>query len=218
MNATTTDPATADTAVDEPASQPLRAFLPVSGNRPVIVMLDLLDLPVVVMRTTVDGSIEVLPPSGPTLMLSGDYTVTPVTDPALRADCLARAVTRLRDDNQSQATQLHQARIDLVNARRDHTIVLAEIRAYAIRRHQDGDICRDGLNEFLTEFDLDKYQPRVRIRYTISGSYEVDGSDPDTATRDAEGYIEVNLSRVDNVVDDSSTVDVEVTDADTVED
>lgn len=77
-------------------------------------------------------------------------------------------------------------------------------------KHQDGTICRPGLNEFLEAFGLPLFQPRVRVRYTLSGSYDVEGSDDDAARRDARGYLKPDLGELDNVIDDSDSYMVEV--------
>jgi hypothetical protein len=67
------------------------------------------------------------------------------------------------------------------------------------------------MNRFLDAFSLPTYDPRVRVTYTITGSYEVDTDDPDTASSDARGYLKPDLSELDNVIDDSDTHTVHVT-------
>jgi hypothetical protein len=79
-----------------------------------------------------------------------------------------------------------------------------------VEHHQDGDICRSGLNDFLEHFGLPVYQPRVQVHYTLSGSYEVDTDDPDAASRDAHGYLRPDLGQLDNVIDDTDSHTVTV--------
>ena len=90
--------------------------------------------------------------------------------------------------------------------------MLADIRQYVLERHLDGDICREGMNRFFEAFFLDPYDPRVRVRYTISGSYEVDAEDVYAASRDALGYLKPDLSQLDSLIDGSDDFTVDVTD------
>ncbi len=85
----------------------------------------------------------------------------------------------------------------------------ANIRDHDGARELD-DTHRSGLNAFLTAFGLPTYHPRVRVTYTITGSYDVDTDDADAAARDARGYLKPDLSELDNVLDDSDTHSVEL--------
>jgi hypothetical protein len=64
---------------------------------------------------------------------------------------------------------------------------ITAMRAYAISKHVDGTICRDGLNDFLAAHDLELYQPRHTARVRATFDVMVDGADTDT---DAEQLIE----------------------------
>lgn len=55
------------------------------------------------------------------------------------------------------------------------------MRAYAIGKHLEGEICRDGLNGFLAAHDLDLYEPRYTARVTLSFDVEVGAEDSDDA-------------------------------------
>lgn len=205
---------------DEPVQaepRPLRSFLPDFGIAPGVVTLDPLGTVVVVLRAVDDGCIEVLPPTGPTLTLRADHGAIPVSDTGQQVECLGRAVTKLLGEARSQTAHLDGARADLAAAQQRHTDVLADIREYAISRHELGDICRGGLNEFLRHFDLTQYEPRLQVNYTITGSYAVDNTDSDAATHDGDGYIAVDLSRVDHVVDDSNNFTVTVSSVNTAD-
>jgi hypothetical protein len=85
--------------------------------------------------------------------------------------------------------------------------VLPRIRTYAIERHRAGDICRDGLNQFLREFDLAEYDPRLRVTYTITGSFNADGADEDHLRQHLE-ELRVELPDCDNIDEDSSDYSV----------
>jgi hypothetical protein len=138
--------------------------------------------------------------------------VSAVSDPAARDDLLAAAVRGLGVQRHTATQQAARAVEDRDRDRESHARVLADIRAYAVDKHQSGDICRGGLNDFLTAFGLPEFQPRVRVRYTLTGSYEVDADDADAADRDARGYLKPDLSQLDNVIDDSDTYSVDVDD------
>jgi hypothetical protein len=73
-----------------------------------------------------------------------------------------------------------------------------EIRNYAIAAYRKGRFCVNGLNEALEHFDLDGYSPRMRLSYTISGSFEVDGDDVRAAEYDAGNYLCVPTWRASN--------------------
>jgi len=77
---------------------------------------------------------------------------------------------------------------------------ITSMRAYAIEKHRDGTICREGLNDFLAAHDLDLYQPRHRAQVTITLDVEVDGAD--------DQYEAVQMIR--SCIEVSSTDDAEV--------
>ena len=135
----------------------------------------------------------------------------PITDPVRESQVLRRALRTVYV--QAEETRQHHAETES-----EHTRTLDRIRAYAIRKHRSGDICRSGLDAFLEEFSLDAYDPRVRVSFTIVGSYEVSGDDVRDARNDAVGYLAVNLDRLDNVVPDSEDVTVSVDSAVAVDD
>ena len=98
--------------------------------------------------------------------LPADALVTPITDPAEQLAATRAALDALADrrraDVQTQDT-----------LRTEHTRVMADIRAYAIERHLVGDTELEELNQFLTHFGLLTYHPRLRVTFTITGSYQV---------------------------------------------
>ncbi|QNA75362.1 hypothetical protein C8250_028850 [Streptomyces sp. So13.3] len=129
--------------------------------------------------------------------------IEPITDPALREETLRNAVEalticrRVALEAHAEHRQAHAARVE-------------EIRAYAISKHEDGTICRDGLDGFLSHFGLQPYETRVRVTYTISGSYEVEDSSEEAATEDAEKYLVPDLTGLDNVDDYSTSFELTV--------
>ena len=139
--------------------------------------------------------------------LPADAVVTPVTDPTEQL-CATRAAVdalafRRRVDVQTQDT-----------LRAEHARVMADIRAFAIERHLTGDTGAEELNEFLVHFGLPAYQPRLQVRFTITGSYEVTG-EPDTipaAGDQARRHLSVHFDDVDDLVHGSQAVRVHVDD------
>lgn len=99
--------------------------------------------------------------------------------------------------------------------RQVHIEQLAAIRQYAIARHEGGEICRSGLENFLATFDMEPYVTRVRVGYTISGTYLVNRRGATFAEEDAHGYLRPDLSELDDVESDSSVWEatIEVTGA-----
>ncbi|HEX2807790.1 MAG TPA: hypothetical protein VHN80_16645, partial [Kineosporiaceae bacterium] len=202
----TTDPPPAEPTDVVPVATTLRRFAP--GG-------DLQGHPAI----TPDGSSVVVLGYGPdhpeiidvygdqgTFPLAADTPATLVTDPTGCSDLLHATVVHLIE-------RLREAWVahTMVGARHERT--LDEIRRYAVDRHLDDEFCRDGLNEFLRTFQMPIYQPRTRVSYTIAGSYQVEGHDSYRATRDATGYLTVDLSQIDGVLDDTDRFSVEVTEA-----
>lgn len=71
---------------------------------------------------------------------------------------------------------------------------IASMRAYAIGKHLEGEICRDGLNGFLAAHDLDLYEPRYTARVTLSFDVEVGAEDSDDADSIIRDCIEATSS------------------------
>jgi hypothetical protein len=204
-----TGPATGPRA-EGPVTRPLADYLPGGPAADhLAVTLPSGDQVVVVGRAD-DGQVEVWS-LGHITRRDADTAVTAVSDPAARDGLVGAAVHGLAVQRNAATERTAQAVADRDRDRDAHEQVLTDIRAYAVDKHQDGDICRDGLNAFLEAFGLPVFQPRVRVRYTVSGSYDVEGSDDDTARRDARGYLKPDLSQLDNVIEDSDshTVDVD---------
>ena len=201
-------PTTGTLPTDEsPTPQPLGAFVAdhgqaVPGAAAVVTVEGRM---VVVLRLDPPGQVEVHAPGSGVHALPADSPAIPVTEPAVVAEVLAAAAFDL-------ARWHAAARADLTAAEDRHRLVLADIRQYVLERHLDGDICREGTNRFFETFFLDRYDPRIRVRYTITGSYEVDAEDAYAASRDALGYLRPDLSQLDSLIDGSDDFAVDVTD------
>jgi hypothetical protein len=134
----------------------------------------------VVLGRTSSGSVAVYR-DGVVHDYIGTIPVVTVISADNRLDVLERAVRdlgRWREQSMTTAAELRA--------------VLPRIRAYAVERHQAGDICRDGLNRFFRTFDLPEYEPRLKVTYTITGSFEIADSDKDNA-RQAVADLRVEL-------------------------
>ncbi|GAB1690707.1 hypothetical protein [Krasilnikovia sp. M28-CT-15] len=196
-----------DTAVE--CGSTLAAVVAAADNGyPVVGLADGAEGVVVASRDTL---VEVLLDGGIVRHFPPATPVRAVTDPALTGALLRQAMAYLDREHREAVRR----RDDLHRA---HQRQLTQIRVYAIQRHLAGDICRGGLNDFLREFELGEYEPLVRVRYTITGSYLVRaGSEHDAAT-DARGYLGVDLDNVDDVVEDSDAHEVVVDSVDQVND
>jgi hypothetical protein len=204
-----TGPAT-DLRAEGSVARPLADFLPGGPAADHLTVTMPSGDQVVVVGRADDGQVEVWS-FGHIARRDPDTAVTAVSDSATWDGLVAAAVRGLAVQRNAATQRAAQAVTDRDRDREAHEQVLSDIRAYAVDKHLDGDICRDGLNAFLTAFGLPVFQPRVRVRYTVSGSYDVEGSDDDTARRDAHGYLKPDLSQLDNVIEDSDshTVDVD---------
>ena len=58
---------------------------------------------------------------------------------------------------------------------------IAQIREYAIERHQAGDICLSRLQALLEAFGLDNYPAQVEVNITVHGTVSINASDVESA-------------------------------------
>lgn len=139
------------------------------------------------VRIWVQGHIQTWP---------ADRAVAVVTDPAQQQSALARAVTSLdatlRENSQRAAAETAR-----------HAEILDDIRAYALDAHLDGSICRDGLNQFLSRFNLPEYEPFIRLDFTLSGTVTLMGTDSDGAAAAVLAQLGAVLDDLQGVVEDS---------------
>jgi hypothetical protein len=64
---------------------------------------------------------------------------------------------------------------------------------------------------------MTEFEPRLRVRYVIRGSYEVDSGDEATARYNAQRQLNIDFTYLDHVVDDSATREVEITEVERVD-
>jgi hypothetical protein len=163
------------------------------------------------VRVLVDGQLRTV---------SADVTAVPISDPETGQALAQQALAWLLARHRTIEDQLRDRTEQLAEQRRSQDSQLAEIRSYTIARCREGDIDREVLNDFFDRFDLDAYHPRQKVRFTITGEFEVN-PDPERDTyataSDVREYLRINTDQVDNVDEDTIDISVEV-DADEVDD
>jgi hypothetical protein len=185
----------------ELTTETLRALLPqdLAALLPAVVRIG--DLNGVVLRLADTDLIEVFFAGRISTYSTKVLEVQAVADAVAREAALRDAVEALSICRQV-AIQAH------ADQRQSHTEVLEAIRQYAVDRHEDGSICREGLDDFLSNFGFPPYETRVRVEYTITGSYEVNPGSEAAAEDDALKYLQPDLSGLDDVDGDTSTYEV----------
>jgi hypothetical protein len=158
----------------------------------------------VVLGRTTSGAVAVYR-AGNLHEYHGEIPAVAIASTDDRLDVLERAVRDVatwREAATATADELHT--------------VLPRIRAYAIERHREGLICRQGLNDFLAEFELPEYDPRLKVTYTITGSFEVDGADEHNA-RQALAELRVVLPDWHDVDEDTSDYHADLEELDLID-
>src|SRR5207248_6015177 len=151
---------------------PLRAFL-TGPDLPVAVTLVTSGVDAVLLGRSGTATVEVLR-EGRILREADSMLAVPVTDPARQVELLRAALVADVAARQASAETAQQRLTELDETRVANNRTRADIRDYVIDRYRDDELTRDVLDGFLTRFDLDPYQPRVKATYTITGSFEVD--------------------------------------------
>jgi hypothetical protein len=166
---------------------------------PVVVHLNGTDA---VVLTTANRSDVSVWSADAVISLPASIPAEPVTDPDREAAVLRKAVASLNE--------LRQQAVQAAWTQRNHQLsLLDDIRSYAIEAHEAGDICQDGLNEFLRTFDLPEYYPqRVRVAYTLGGTFTVAATSEARALTYLANALRPSFEQVDDV--DSETTDHEV--------
>ncbi len=106
-----------------------------------------------------NGRIELCRSDGTISTQAASTSLVRQYDPGRQERALRQAVTALDTERRRLTTE--------------HATTLGEIRAAAIAKHEDGgEICHDGLVTFLREFGMAEYGPRIRVSFTVRGSYD----------------------------------------------
>jgi len=144
---------------------------------------------------------------GRVVHLPAEALVTPVTDPAVQLDAVRAAVDALA----------HRHRADVHTqdtARAQHTRLMDDLRAFAIERHLAGDTDAGELNQFLHHFGLPTYQPRLQVRFTITGTFDITGEPEDNLAVEDEArrHLRVHFDDLDDLIPGSPTVAIHIDD------
>jgi hypothetical protein len=167
----------------------------------------------VVLRRAGTATVEAWQ-NGEILQLPADTEADPVLDPDRRDELLAAALHGLAGQRHHASEDAAGAQAERDRQRAEHHRVLREIRQYAIDKHRAQDICRDGLDTFLEHFGMDAYQPRLRVGFTIAGTLELDTDDGATAEHQVQQYLGLDTGDIDDAVEDSADIRVDVTSVD----
>jgi hypothetical protein len=203
-NPTITDPAQAAQWMQ----LPLRAFL-LGPDLPLAVTLTTSGAEAVLLGRADTVSVEVLR-DGRIVREADTMLAAPVTDPTRQAELLRAALAADVAARQTLAETAEQRRTELDQLRASQARTLAEIRDYVIADYRADEFSRDVLDAFLARFDLDPYQPRVKVTYTITGSFAVDSDDADEVEDNVDQNLRVDIDDVDGVVEYSDDYSVSV--------
>ena len=205
----TSGTAATDTVETAPWMQlPLRAFL-TGPDLPVAVTLSASGVDAVLLGRVGTATVEVLR-EGSIVREADTMLAVPVTDPTRQVELLRAALVADVAARQGLAETAQQRGFELNQLRASQASTLAQIRDYVIEQYRDSEFSRDVLDAFLSRFDLDPYRPRVKVTYTITGSFEVEGDDPDDVESDVENNLRVDLDDLDDVVEYSGEFSVSV--------
>ena len=156
----------------------------------------------------IPGGLEHLPASTPT---------EPITDPLVAAGHLRAALhhagTELLKARAAVEREYNERAGDLTG----NLQTRARMRAHLIGTFKTGDLSRDGLDEFLQEFDLPPHEPRVKVAFTVTGTFEVYGDDLEEAESDAREYLLAAVRDVPLLVTDSEDVEATIRHTELVE-
>ncbi|MEU1811048.1 hypothetical protein [Micromonospora aurantiaca (nom. illeg.)] len=204
-----------------PRPRPLTVFAGSPGQAVTILDVDRRYDAVVLSPAPGTSMVRVLVDGQVVRSLRADISAVPVTDPATALTLTQQAVTWALTE-QDSAVERARSLVEQGDADRQGRVrQLTEIRSYAIGQYRDADLTRDGLDSLLSRFDLNPYEPRHRVRFTISGTFDVIPDvdrDTDDTESDVRDYLRIDTDRVDNVDDDSVDISVTVDDVEALDD
>jgi GGDEF domain-containing protein len=120
-----------------------------------------------------------------------------ITDPVTRAWLLTEAFALTRRTYLWAAREMTAERQHVQDARTDRERFLGDVREFLIAQLRDGQLDRERVNDFLQRHHQPPYKPRLRVAYTITGTFEIDGDhDPDDGRLDH--LIAVDLDGITN--------------------
>jgi hypothetical protein len=139
-----------------------------------------------------DGFIE-LAVDSVILPVDPDTRAVLITDPVTRAWLLTEAFAVTRRTYLWAVGELTAERQHVQDARTDRERFLGDVREFLIARVRDGQLDRRQVNDFLQRHHLPLYQPRLRVAYTITGTFEIDGDHgPENGRLDQLIYVDLD--------------------------
>jgi hypothetical protein len=188
---------------------PLRAFLTGDPGLPLAVTLSTSGVDAVLLGRVGTATVEVLR-EGSIVREADTMLAVPVTDPTRQVELLRAALAADVTTRQGLAETAQQRGTELNQLRTSQASTLDAIRDYLIDRYRDDELTRDVLDAFLSRFDLDPYQPRIKVTYTITGSFEVDSDNTYNVENDVDNNLRPELDDIDDVVEYSDEYSVSV--------
>lgn len=144
------------------------------------------------------------------LPIDPDTAAELITDPATRASLLTEAFALTRRTYLWAIGELTAERQHVQDARKDRERILADLRTFLVERVRAGQLDQQEANTFLREHQLPAYAPRLRVAYTVTGEFEIDGDhDPEDGRLDH--LIAVDLDAITNVDQGTERHQVHVT-------
>lgn|GEM_PF-4201614 len=215
INGTAATAATAETA---PWMQlPLRAFLTGEPGLPIAVTLAVSGVDAVLLGRTGTATVEVLR-DGRIVREADTMLAVPVTDPTRQVELLTAALVADIAARQGLTETAAQRGFELNQLRASQASTLDAVRDYAIEQYREDEFSRDVLNALLDRLGVEPYRPRVKVTYTITGSFEVDTDDPEDVEGNVEQNLRVDSDDVDGVVEYSDDFSVDVRRVEPVDD
>ena len=133
-----------------------------------------------------------------------------ITDPVTRAWLLTEAFSNTRRTYLWAVGELTAERQHVQDARKDRERFLGDVREFLIARVRAGQLDRERVNDFLQRHHQPPYQPRLRVAYAITGTFQIDG-DPDPEDGRLDHLIRVDLDGITNVDRGTDRHQVQVT-------
>jgi hypothetical protein len=193
----------------DPTIRRLDSFLPTTGGLRAAI-ISATAQPVIVLARSLEQPEYVVTHTGTGFGSQSAGTLSYASDPARTAHLAKEFAATLVRENTHRTDALREAEAS-------HAQTLNEIRAYAIDRYREGAYCLDALNTFLGHFGLAPHLLRMRVEYTMRGSYVVTCRERNEAAGDAYDNLRPDLDDVADIVADSDTfrvdqLDVQITD------
>lgn len=165
---------------------------------------------IIVLGRAEDGPIAVLRPDGVVDTLPAPTTVLADRDRHHITTLAQTAIVTLYRQARVADDDARAARHSLAQAQRRWSSTLSAMRERIVEKYREGgSICDAGLVEFLDDFGMEPLG--TEVHFTIEGHYRIRTDDQNHAEYEAENYLSVDTSDIDDVVDDSLQISITAT-------